>query len=281
MSAEPAAPGPASTPAGPDPAGAAPASPARPSFGRMLRGLWVLTWGSLLAWRRLPWLLGLFLANPLLAWLSIPREGGEAYLDYVGHLYLELLVPLLCLVVGGALIRDEVQDETLGFLVTRPVTRGRLFLGKYLCTLVWLELVVGVNTALVTGVGWVLAVPLAVPVSGWLLGTGALAVLVYSALGALFGLMTHRYVVLGLIYGFLVEIGIGHIPTNINSLSMMRHTHTLFAQAAAVQSQFDWSPAQPGKAALFMILATVLALGAGAVLMTLKEFQPGSESAKG
>lgn len=251
-----------------------------PSFARSLHGLWLLTWKSARAWRRaVLWVAALF-ANPLLAWLSIPRGGDGAFLDWTVHLYLDLLIPLICLVVCGGMIRDEVQDDTLGFLITRPVTRARLYLAKYLCQLPWLQAVALVNGGLLLLVGMRVGAEGAASLAWRVLAGGALAVLVYGALGGLFGLITRRYIVLGLVYGFIVEVGIGHIPTNINSLSMMRHVQTLLAGNRAVADRYDWSPEGAVTGVLIMLGATLVALGAGAVLFTWKEMQPGQEAPK-
>lgn len=219
-------------------------------------------------------------ANPLLAWLSIPEGHTNSFLDWSVHLFLELLAPFYCLVVCGAMMRDEAQEETLGFLITRPITRARLFLGKYLCLMAWLQVVVGVNGGLLVAGGYAKGIEAALPLAGLILGAGALAVLAYSALGALFGLLSRRYVVLGLVYGFLVEIGIGHIPTNINSLSMMRHVHTILANHEAVRDRFGWSPEGTGVAILIMLVAAAVALTAGALFFTVKEFQVSRDNPK-
>lgn len=216
--------------------------------------------------------LAILLANPLLAWISIPRGGTPAFLDWSAHLYLELLVPLCCLVAAGGMIRDEVQDDTLGFVLTRPLTRARLYLGKYLCQLAWIEGVVFLNGGLLVLAGSLDGVTAAGPLAGRLLLAGALAVLVYSALGGLFGLLTRRYIVLGLVYGFIVEVGIGHIPTNINSLSMMRHVRTLLAGNAAVQDRYAWPAEGAFTGVLIMLGVTALALVAGAAIFTWKEY---------
>ncbi|HNQ90224.1 MAG TPA: ABC transporter permease [Verrucomicrobiota bacterium] len=244
-----------------------------PDFLQSLRGLWHLTWCGSLTWRRTAVIAAVLLANPALAWFGIPARGTTAFLHWTTHLYLGLAMPLYCLVICGGMIRDEVQDDTLGFLLTRPLTRARLFLGKYVCQLAWIQGVVLANSLLLVAVGWLRDVPEALSLATRLLLVGAVGTLVYSALGALFGLLTRRYVVLGLVYGFLVEVGIGHIPTNINALSMMRHQQTLLAGHAAVRDRYAWSADGPWTAALILCGTTALALALGAAVFTLREYQ--------
>lgn len=257
-----------------------PAGAAVPTFAQSLHGVWLLTWRSSRAWRRAALWLAALVANPVLAWFSIPRGADGPFLDWTVHLYLDLLVPLFCLVVCGGMIRDEVQDDTLGFLITRPTTRARLYLAKYLCQLPWLQVVALANGGLLMVVGLRVGVDHLASLAWRVLAGGALAVLVYGALGGLFGLITRRYIVLGLVYGAIVEVGIGHIPTNINSLSMMRHLQTLVAGHAPVADRYDWSASGAGIGVLIMCGVTLAALVAGAALFTWKEMQPGQEAPK-
>lgn len=248
-----------------------------PTFRQCLSGLWILAWRPMLTWRRLPLLGSLLLINPLVAWLSLPVASGKAFLGWTLHLHLDLLLPLFCLVAFGGMVRDEMQEGTLGFLVTRPITRSRLFLGKFICQAGLVQGVVAVNSALLVLAGMARGIPEALRLAGWLLGVGVLGVFAFGALGAVFGLLTRRYVVLGLVYGFVVEVGVGHIPSNINVLSLMHHVHTLLAQVPAVQSQFNWSAEQPVLAVVWMVLGCLLALTAGAVLFTVREYPVGTE----
>lgn len=251
-----------------------------PPFFQSLSGIWLLTWKGALAWRRaVLWMVALF-ASPALAFFTIPVGVTGAFLDWTVHLYLDLLLPLLCLVVCGGMIRDEVQDDTLGFLVTRPVTRARIYVAKYLCQLPWLQAVALVNGGLLTVVGLHVGVEDAASLAWRVLVAGSFSVLAYGALGGLFGLITRRYIVLGLVYGFIVEVGIGHIPTNINSLSMMRHVQTLLAGHAGVADRYDWTPGGAATGLVIMGATALVALVAGAVLFTWKEFQPGQEAPK-
>jgi ABC-type transport system involved in multi-copper enzyme maturation permease subunit len=251
-----------------------------PGFGQTLAGLWVLHWRAWFSWRRAPAWLAILLANPILAWISIPRDGTQAFLDWTTHLYLELLVPLYCLVTAGGMIRDEIQDDTLGFILTRPLTRARLYIGKYLCHLASIELVALINGGLLVLAGVLCGVEPALSLTGRLLLAGALGVLVYTALGGLFGLLTRRYIVLGLVYGFIVEVGIGHIPTNVNSLSMMRHIRTLLAGHSSVQNRYDWSPDGAVTGALIMVTTALIALAASAALFTWREYLSSHEAPK-
>jgi hypothetical protein len=71
------------------------------------------------------------------------RVSGPAIFGaMVWLLYLRFLVPVLGAFYGTALIADEVEDRTITYLFTRPISRGTVVAGKYLAYLVCTALVV-------------------------------------------------------------------------------------------------------------------------------------------
>jgi hypothetical protein len=107
-----------------------------------------------------------------------------------------------------------------------------------------------------------------------------LAVPAWSALGVFLGQLTKRYMPLALIYGLIVEMGIGRIPTNINTLSLMRHLKTLLAHDSGLQSIYEW-PAQGVPLAIGALLfAAALFLTVAALLFTFKEYHHTAEMQK-
>ena len=195
-------------------------------------------------------------------------------------LYFFIILPLSCVRGCGGLIRDELQFDTLGFLTTRPISRANLLIAKFLTQVLWLEII-----SLVEGLLLFLAADLRQvhalgPLLVLFLGVQFLAVLAWSALGIFLGQVTKRYLPLALIYGLVVELGIGNIPTNINSLSLLRHMKALLAHNAVLQGIFDWTD----KGLLLPIgalsLAVVLFVGLAATLFTFREYHSTTEMQK-
>ena len=58
----------------------------------------------------------------------------------------------MCVPCGG-LIRDELQADTMGFLTTRPLTRARLLLVKFIAQTAWVQIVMLLETLLLFAVG--------------------------------------------------------------------------------------------------------------------------------
>jgi hypothetical protein len=62
---------------------------------------------------------------------------------------LNLLAPLVGLVIGAAVLTEEVENRTITFLFTRPMPRAALLLGRWLTSFTGVALILG-TTALLT-----------------------------------------------------------------------------------------------------------------------------------
>jgi ABC-type transport system involved in multi-copper enzyme maturation permease subunit len=194
--------------------------------------------------------------------------------------YFFIILPLGCVRSTGGLVRDELQSDTLGFLLTRPIRRGALLLLKFVCEVAWLEILALAEGLLLFGVGHMREIPSLGTLVPLFLGTQFLAVLAWSALGVFLGQVTKRYLALALVYGLVVELGIGAIPTNINSLSLMRHLQALLSNNNELQSLFQWSNTGTIFPASMLLLAVVLFLTASALLFTFLEYHATEEMRK-
>lgn len=263
-----------------DIAGARQDEPRLPQWRDAMEGMWLFTWKTNLTWRRLPVLLASLLLVPLLAYFTLKDGASRPYFLWTVDFYLVVLVPLYCLFICGAMMRDEIQGDTISFLLTRPLTRAELFLLKYLCQVIWLEMMGAVVALLLIFVGWWYQIPDLNQFALLFLSTQLLAILAYGALSALFGLVHQRYMVLGIIYGFVVELGIGKIPTNINSLSLSHHMQTLLANSLAINQYYSWTPEGTLYSQGVMLLATGIFLSMGLLLFTFKEYHHSDEMQK-
>jgi ABC-type transport system involved in multi-copper enzyme maturation permease subunit len=254
--------------------------PVQPSWFGALAGLWSLTWRSQLSLRKLPLLIATLSVIPLLAYLTVDEGRIKPYFHWMIDFYFLLLLPLYCLSVCGGMIRDEVQADTLGFLTTRPMTRAQFFCSRYLCQIAWLQILAGISASLLVTVGIVRDISGITSFIPLLFAGQMLAVLAYGALSSLVGLIHQRYMVLGVMYGFVVEIGIGRIPTNINNLSLSRHLRAILANNSTIRDQYDWSAEGTFFSIAIMLIAAVLFLVIGAIVFTVKEYHHSDEMQK-
>lgn len=195
-------------------------------------------------------------------------------------IYFFILLPLHCVWVCGAVIRDELEANTLSFLTTRPLSRTRLLLVKFLSGTAWLQLWLAVQTGLLFAAGAFRQVPDLWELLPAFLAIQVLAVWAWSALGLLLGQVSRRYMALALLYGSMIEMGIGRIPTNIHSLSLMRHLKALLSHSPELQGIFNWPTAGPTQPIIAIVLGSILFLSVAALLFNFREYHHTTEMQK-
>jgi hypothetical protein len=212
--------------------------------------------------------------------VSDPWSRTEPFYHWLINFYFFLILPLACVRGCGPLIRDELQADTLGFLITRPVGRARLLMLKYASQVAWLEIILLLETLLLFAAGAARGVPALGTLLPLVLGVQMLAVPAWSALGLLLGQLTTRYMAAALLYGVIVEMGIGRIPTNINILSIIRHLQTLLSRNAAVHGLYAWPSDKMATAIAVLIVAPVIFLGIATLLFSMVEYHHAAEMQK-
>jgi hypothetical protein len=161
-------------------------------------------------------------------------QGGSIFGVFIWLLYLRFIVPVLGVFYGTSLVADEVEDRTITYLFTRPITRGAVVLGKYLAYLAATILVVLPSVMAV----YFLVVPIA---SGTLaasfpallkdlalIGIGLAA---YGALFAWVGAQFKHPLVTGLVFAFGWEQGILLVPGYLKRLTIAYYIQGLAPHA--------------------------------------------------
>ena len=244
-------------------------------------GMWRLLWGRQLALKRLLLRGGLMLGFTLLTLIAIPEEGrltddGQAnvFFGWVVGFYFLTLMPLTCLSVCGSMVREEASANTLCFYTTRPLKRAEMFLLFYFGNVAWLQVPFGVLTLMLFGVAAIRGVDGLGALLPIFLITQFLALMAWSALCGMIGMAHQRYIVVGIVYGLLVEIGIANIPTNVANIALSHHIHTLLAHHGPLELMFGWSTDGRVMSIACLGVGTLLFLGIGALFFTLRELLP-------
>jgi hypothetical protein len=204
----------------------------------------------------------------------------EPFYHWLLDLYFFVILPLQCVRGSGGLIRDELQADTLGFLLTRPLSRARLLILKYLAQTGWLQIAMLGETLLIFLVGYLRQIPNLGSLLPLFLAAQFLAVFAWSALGVFLGLLAKRYMALALLYGLIVEMGIGRIPTNINTLSLVRHLKTLLSHNTVLQSIYEWPSQNLALSLASLVFGAVLFTTLAALLFTFREYHHTAEMQK-
>jgi ABC-type Na+ efflux pump permease subunit len=172
-------------------------------------------------WSRRTVFLGLIVGGPVLIaiilravdMMNLPamkvngiRVGGSGIFGLMmWFLFLRFIVPILGIFYGTSLIADEVEDKTITYLFTRPISRSAVLVGKYLAYLA--------STILIVLPSVMLVYFLVVPVGGSSIAATfpsllrdlallAVGLAVYGALFAAVGAWIKRPVLIGLFFAF-------------------------------------------------------------------------------
>jgi ABC-2 type transport system permease protein len=190
------------------------------------------------------------------------------------------LVTLAALLYAGGMIQDEVEEQTLTYLLLRPLPRWALYLTKLAVTWVVTAVLTGVFTSLTFAVIYWPAPEQWGQVPGRAARTAALLALAqvgYCSLFGALGLMTRRSLIAGLAYIIAFEGLLANIDLVVRRLTVMYYFRVLSVRWLEPAESKVWSldlATAPSTAACVWTLLGASAAFAllGAVLMTRREF---------
>jgi ABC-2 type transport system permease protein len=272
----------------PTPAPIAPA-PAVPLSHRVdlsaLLTLFALSVERLIRGRRLAVLLMLLLlptAFTLLARRYSPHfDAKESEEVFVFYMIPQALLPLTLLVFASGIVQDEVEEQTLTYLLIRPLPRWAIYLVK-------LAAVVLVSAALVAlGSVVVLAAIHWGEPGFWgeilpdralrVAGLFALAALAYGSLFGCLSLLVRRSMSLGVAYILVFEGLFANVDFVVRKATVMYYVRVLAARwlGLSVESwSLDLEYAPTGRGALLtLLIASAVAAALAAAAFTLREFR--------
>jgi ABC-type transport system involved in multi-copper enzyme maturation permease subunit len=189
-------------------------------------------------------------------------------------LILFFFMPVMAMIFGSALIRDEIDDKSITHVATAPLDRAFSYLGYYLP----LVIAVAVSMVAISSVG-VLAFfgqhgfgSEALQIYVEFLALVIIGSFVYSSLFLAIGVMFNKPVMVGLFYAFIWEGYIGSLPGAIQNASVKHYLRSLGSEWVDFGDISRWDQASSvwGSTALLLGL-TVFLLVLGAYLFREKE----------
>lgn len=171
---------------------------------------------------------------------------------------------IVALFFGASMVRDGLEDHTLGFLLTRPLGRRRVALGLYFGQLmVTLPLsVLGVLVSYGACFGGTEHLTESVRHHDMLVGlagTIAMAVLVYGALFGLFGIYFKRPAIIGIIWLQLFDWGFGFMRGDPRRLTVSSYLEELLPEGFASRATSQaFTPTPIGVTQAMVVLSLIL-----------------------
>lgn len=157
-------------------------------------------------------------------------DGATVFGLMMWLLYVRFIVPILGVLYGTALIADEVDDKTITYLFTRPISRSAVLLGKYLAYLACTILLVLPSAMIVFF--------LIVPMGGGSIGAAfpslladfamiAVGLAAYGAVFALIGTRLKRPLLVGLLFALGWEPTVLLLPGYLKRLTVAYYLQAL------------------------------------------------------
>jgi ABC-2 type transport system permease protein len=199
--------------------------------------------------RVFPWIcLSLVSFALAMAWKSIARDATptDRFVNTVNLLVFRLL-PLAAAIYTTAVISQEIEQKTIVYLLTRPIQRWKLLLGRWLAaatTILTMSLISLIMARFGSGgaveasfVSDVLAIAL-----------GALA---YSSLFLFVTLILNRAVIFCVLFAFGWETSVPNLPTGMQNLSVLSH----------MQAIAQHPPSKVGSGKIFEMISGMMGMG--------------------
>jgi ABC-2 type transport system permease protein len=177
---------------------------------------------------------GLFLLPALLAGLvraTAPQESPAiSEFLFVFMFIPQALLPLVALLYGSGIVKDEQEDQTFTYLLIRPIPRWAIYLVKVLATLTTTVVLTAIFTALTYATIYIGVdaggenIPLRCLKA---IGVHSLAVATYCCLFGLMSLLTRWTLVLGILYTAFFEGFLANMPFSVRLLTVLYYSRLI------------------------------------------------------
>jgi ABC-2 type transport system permease protein len=259
-----------------------------------LHGGWTLFWESFKkygATKRSLVLSLLFLAPSAIIILARSLGGMDGPNESEEHLGAErsviltflptALLSFAALLNAAGLIQDEIEEQTLTYLLMRPTPRWMIYLAKLAAAALGTIIIASVffvvsYLSLYAGTPYADRIPKSIPPA---LGPLALTAAAYTAVFGLIGLLLRRSLVIGVVYIVLFEGILAVVPFNFRNYTVVYHFRVMCHHWVGVPADFWGLPENPtdmptaGSSVLALLAAFVVFATLGALYMQFKEFR--------
>lgn len=192
-------------------------------------------------------------------------------------LFLQVVLIFVTLVHATTLIREEIEDNTLPYLLTRPISKPAIVAYKYLGYVAAVLVLMVPPVVLAYAVtAWYTGTPLQTDLdvlSGFVSAT-VLGSVAYGALFLFISVVIRKPLTVGLLVGFVWESIVGSIPGDVPKLSVIHYLRSVLKDTIDVGPLVGYpTDLSAGVAALVLVLFSITTVVASMVLLERMEFR--------
>ena len=204
-----------------------------------------------------------------------PREEElNGSTDLMDFLMLSFFMPIIAMIYGASIIRDEIDDKSITQILTSPTDRTFAYLGYYISLAISLSIVM----VIIVTVGF-LPLLARMGIDGDSLGIYAdvcvlciIGSLVYSSLFLFISLPMKRPLYFGLFYAFIWEGFIGSLGGKIQEVAIKHYIRSMGSEWFSYGGITSYSASEIGYSASVLVGITITFLLFGIILFKVKEF---------
>lgn len=150
----------------------------------------------------------------------------------------QALLPLVALLYGSGVIQDEQEEQTITYLLVRPIPKWAIYTTKLLAAMTTTSLLVSLFLAITfaavyigTDETWTYVA------KRWLIvaAVQSLAVVTYCSVFGLFSLLTKRILVAGVLYTAIVEVLFANLPFGIRLATVLYYMRLIVYHSMSYQ----------------------------------------------
>jgi ABC-type transport system involved in multi-copper enzyme maturation permease subunit len=204
-------------------------------------------------------------------------EGSYVFTNIIMFFYLHLIILILTLFYGTSVCSEEVEGKTLPYLITRPLPKSAIVLGKYAASTL---IIVGMVSLGLLFSFIVLNIDRLLDLSLYKLlwrywSALVLGIIGYNALFTLFGSFLRRSIFFGLLFSFGWENVIQYFPGSTQRFAIAHYLKSFLPAAPAGRFAFltfRLEPTPPGIALLILVFLSAIFLALACLLFSQKEY---------
>ena len=193
--------------------------------------------------------------------------------DMLDDLILFFFMPVMAMIYGSSLVRDEMDDRSITAVVTSPMNRMVTFVAYYLGMAISVSLIM----LLIVTAGYLSYFgSVGLDGTGDIIGSMAALMVIgafaYSALFIMISVLLSKPIFFGLFYAFIWEGFIGSIPGRISWLSIKHYIRSLGSHWISSGDISTYDGHSVSDAAWILVIISIVVFVIGAIVFREKEF---------
>ena len=191
--------------------------------------------------------------------------------------YFQLFIQLLSLFYGSSVISDEIENKTLVYLTTSPISKSSILIGKFIANFIISAIIILVGlfiSYLITNFNSFLELKYIEEILTFC-GVALLAILAYFSLFTLIGSFLKKSVLIGIVFLFGWESIVQFLPGSTQKLTISHFVKSLLPNSLSRKGGFlifKLQPSSTAESVMVLFFLSLLFLTLSVIIFYKKEY---------